>query len=70
MYISELISNHLKPISYDRWAELHWKKQLDGTLTVDVEKELEELETENIKTIEEVSDAITTMSESKSRSKG
>jgi len=43
---------------------------LDGTLTVDGEKELEELETENIKTIEEVSDAITTMSESKSRSKG
>jgi len=31
-------------ISYDRWAELYWKKQLEGNLTPDEEEELEELE--------------------------
>jgi len=50
--------SYAEPISYDRWAELHWKKQLNGTLTPGGEKELEELETENTKTIESVHDAI------------
>jgi len=57
-YLSELLSKHLKPISYDRWAELHWKKQLEENLTPEEEKELEELETENTKTIESVHNAI------------
>lgn len=57
-YLSELISKYLKPISYDRWAELHWKKQLEEKLTPEEEKELEELETGNTKTIESVHDAI------------
>jgi len=58
-YLSELSSNHLKPISYDRWAELHWKKQLEENLTPAEEQELEELETENTETIGSVHDAIT-----------
>jgi len=53
-YLLELVSKHLKPINYDRWAELYWKKQLDGNLTSQEEKELENLEKENLKTIEEV----------------
>jgi hypothetical protein len=28
-YLLEAVSKHLKPISYDRWAELYWKKQLE-----------------------------------------
>lgn len=57
-YLSELISKHLKPSSYDRWAELHWKKQLGENSTPEEEKELEELETENTKTIEDIHNAI------------
>jgi hypothetical protein len=53
-YLLELVSKHLKPINYDRWAELYWKKQLDGNLTSQEEKELENLEKEILKTIEEV----------------
>jgi hypothetical protein len=53
-YLLELVSKHLKPINYDCWAELYWKKQLDGNLTSQEEKELENLEKEILKTIEEV----------------
>jgi len=62
-HLAELVSKHLKPISYDRWAELYWKKQLEENLTPEEEKELEELETENTKTIESVHNAITNDSE-------
>jgi hypothetical protein len=34
-------------------AELYWKKQLEAELTVKEEKELERLENENLKIIEE-----------------
>ena len=43
--------------SYDRWAE-HWKKQLEGNLKPEEEKELEDLENENLKTIIEVAESI------------
>jgi hypothetical protein len=49
----ELVSKHLKPINYDRWAELYWKKQLEG-LPQKEEKKLETLEKENLKKIEKV----------------
>jgi signal recognition particle receptor subunit beta len=57
-YLLELVSKHLKPIEYNRWAELHWKKQLEEKLTPEEGKKLEELETENTKTIESVHNAI------------
>ena len=44
--------------SYDRWAELYWKKQLEGDLKPEEEKELEDLENENLKTIIEVAESI------------
>ena len=44
--------------SYDRWAELYWKKQIEGNLKPEEEKELEDLENENLKTIIEVVEAI------------
>ena len=31
-YLLEAVSKHLKLINYDRWAELYWKKQLEGNL--------------------------------------
>jgi len=52
-YLLELVSKCLKPINYDRWAELYWKKQLEGILTEKEEKELEKVEKENLKIIEE-----------------
>lgn len=55
-YFLELVSKHLKPINYDRWAELYWKKQLEGKLKPAEEQELEMVEKKNIKTIEEVYD--------------
>ena len=57
-YLLELVSKHLKPINYDPWAELYWKKQLEEELTVKVEKELEKLEEENLKNIEGVYNAL------------
>jgi hypothetical protein len=57
-YLLELLSTHLKPIDYDRWAELYWKKQLGEELTVKEEKELERLEEENLKIIEGVWNAL------------
>lgn len=53
-YLLELVSKHLKPINYDRWAEFYWKKQLEENLALKEEKELERLEKENLKSIEEV----------------
>ena len=40
--------------SYDRWAAVYWKKQVEGNLTEEEQKELEKLEKENMKTTEEV----------------
>ena len=57
-YLLEAVSKHLKPINYDRWAELYWKKQLEGNLKQEEEKELEDLENENLKTIIEVAESI------------
>jgi len=37
-YPLELVSKHLKPINYDRGAELYWMKQLEEELTVKVER--------------------------------
>ncbi|MEM4326436.1 MAG: Eco57I restriction-modification methylase domain-containing protein, partial [Candidatus Pacearchaeota archaeon] len=53
-YLLELVLRYLKPINYDRWAELYWKKQLEGNLTEKEEKELVKLERENLATIQEV----------------
>ena len=57
-YLLEAVSKHLKPINYDRWAELYWKAQLEGNLTEEEQKELEKLEKEDMKTIEEVYKAL------------
>ncbi|RKX41903.1 MAG: hypothetical protein DRP33_04665 [Thermotogae bacterium] len=45
---------HLKSMNYDRWAELYWKKQIEGNLTEQEQKELEKLEKENMETVEDV----------------
>ena len=57
-YLAEAVSKHLKAVNYDRWAELYWKGQLEGNLKPEEEKELEDLENENLKTIIEVVEAI------------
>ena len=57
-YLAEAVSKHLKPINYDRWSELSWKRELEGDLKPEEEKELEDLENENLKTIIEVVEAI------------
>jgi len=57
-YLLEAVSKHLKPINYDRWAELYWKKQIEGNLTEQEQKELEKLEKENMQTVEDVYKAI------------
>ena len=44
--------------SYDPWAELYWKKQIEGNLTEQEQKELEKLEKENMKTTEEIYKAL------------
>ena len=38
--------------NYDRWAQAYWKKQIEGNLTEQEQKELEKLEKENMKTLE------------------
>jgi hypothetical protein len=53
-YLLERVSKLLKPMNYDHWAELYWKKQLEEKLTAVEEKELEKLENENLKIIEGV----------------
>jgi len=57
-YLLQAASRHLKPINYDRWAELYWRKQLEGDITKEDEEELERLEKENLKTVGEVYIAI------------
>ncbi len=57
-YLLEAVAKHLKPINYDRWAELYWKKQIEDALSEEEEAELERLEEENLKTIEEVYEAL------------
>ena len=54
----EEVSKHLNPINYDRWAELYWKKQMEGNLTEEEQKELEKVEKENMKIIVEVYKAL------------
>ncbi|MCL0032603.1 hypothetical protein M1N06_02380 [Peptococcaceae bacterium] len=53
-YLLEVISKYLKPINYDRWAELYWKKQLEGELAEEEEKKLSKLKKDNMETIEVV----------------
>lgn len=53
-YLLYMVSKHLKPINYDRWSELYWRKQLEDNLKPVEEKELEELEKDNFNTIEEI----------------
>ena len=57
-YLAEAVSKHIKPVDYDRWSKLYWKKQIEGNLTEEEQKELEEVEKENMKTIEEVYKAL------------
>jgi len=57
-YLSQAVSKHLKPINYDRWAELYWKKQIGGELTKEEEEELERLEKENLGIIKEVYESL------------
>jgi len=52
------MENNFLLINYDRWAELYWKKQLEGTLTNEEEKELEELEKKNMESINEFYNAL------------
>jgi len=58
-YLLEEVSKHLKPINYDRWAELYWKKQVEGNLTEGEQKELEKVEKENIDVINKVYHSLT-----------
>ncbi len=51
-YLLNAVAKHLKSINYDRYAELYWKKQLEGNLTKEEERELKKLEKENLKIIE------------------
>jgi len=57
-YLLETVSKHLKPINYDRWSKLYWKKQLENNLTKKEEEEFKELEENNLKTIQEVYETI------------
>jgi len=47
----EVVSKYIKPVNYDRWAELYWKRQLEGDLTQKEEEEFQKLEKNNLKTI-------------------
>jgi len=57
-YLLEAVSKHLKPINFDRWAELYWKKQIEGNLTEQNQKEFEKLEKENLKIVRDVYKAL------------
>ena len=57
-YPLELVSKHLKPINYDRGAELYWMKQLEEELTVKVERTFGKLEKESMGIIEGVYNAL------------
>ena len=43
-YLADAVSKHLKPVDYDRWSELYWKKEIEGNLTEEEQKELEKPE--------------------------
>ncbi|MBW9223733.1 Eco57I restriction-modification methylase domain-containing protein [Methanothermococcus sp. SCGC AD-155-E23] len=53
-YLLYSISKYLKPIDYDLWAELYWKKELEGELDKEEENKMKELEEKNLETIREV----------------
>jgi len=57
-YLADAVSKHLKPINYDRWSKLYWEGELKENLKPEEEKELKDLENENLKTIIEVVKAI------------
>jgi len=57
-YLAEAVSKHLKPVDYDRWSKLYWKKQIEGNLTEEEQKELEEVEKENMKVIKQAYSSI------------
>jgi len=57
-YLLDIVSKHLEPIEYDRWAELHWKAELEGDLTAPEAQELAVLESANMQTIGDVYDAL------------
>jgi hypothetical protein len=57
-YLLDLISKYLKPINYDRWAEIYYKKMLEGEISKKEEEELKELEKKNSETIREVIEKI------------
>jgi len=48
---AEAVSEHLKPVDYDRWSKLYWKAQFEGDLTEEEQKKLEKPEKENMKTV-------------------
>jgi len=52
------MENNFLLINYDRWAKLYWKKQLEGNLTNEEEKELKELEKKNMESINEFYNAL------------
>ena len=43
---------------YRFWAELYWKKQLEGNLTNEEEKEMQELEKKNMESINKFYNAL------------
>ena len=45
-------------VKYDRWTQTYWKTQIEGDLTEEEQKELEEVEKENMKTVVEVYKAL------------
>ena len=48
------ITEFFTRINHNCWSELYWKKQLENNLTQREKKELQKLEKENLKTIQEV----------------
>ncbi|MDK2830320.1 MAG: hypothetical protein PWQ75_72 [Methanolobus sp.] len=66
-YLLNFVSKHLKPIEYNRWAELYWKKQLEEDITAVEEKELSKLEEENLQVINEIYDTLSNDEEIKAQ---
>jgi len=44
----------IKLVKGEHWAELYWEKHLEGSLKKEEEKELDRLEKENMRIIEQV----------------
>jgi len=57
MYLLNAVKPHLKPIEYEEWSELDWKRQLEEITDAESEQ-LEELTEENDKIIEEVAESL------------